>query len=81
MFEELVHEQMLLLVMEDPMFKHANTVFPGDQVKVIGSTVNKIASNESGKVVKADPESGRVKVAFADGRDDWVDLDKLEKLG
>ena len=60
--------------------KHSNTVFPGDKVKVVGSTINKIASNEKGEVVGADPDSGRVKVAFADGRNDWVDLENLEKV-
>lgn len=60
--------------------KHSNTVFPGDNVRVVGSTANKIASNELGQVVGADPSSGRVKVAFPDGRNDWVELEKLEKV-
>ena len=60
--------------------KHSNTVFPGDKVKVVGRTINKIASNEQGEVVGADPDSGRVKVAFPDGRNDWVELAQVERL-
>lgn len=61
------------------MNKHGNTYFPGDRVKVIGSSLNKIASNEVGKVIGGDPETGRLKVAFTDGRDDWVAPEQLEK--
>lgn len=60
--------------------KNANTVFPNDRVKVSGGTVNKIASNEEGTVIGADPESGRVNVKFGDGRTDWVEPSQLEKL-
>jgi hypothetical protein len=59
--------------------KHSNTVFPGDRVKVIPT--DKTATAEAGKVVTANPDSGKVKVAYPDGREDWVDLEKLEKLG
>ena len=61
------------------MEKHGNTFFPGDRVKVVGGSVNKVASNEVGKVIGGDPDTGRVKVAFTDGRDDWVEPEKLEK--
>lgn len=57
--------------------KHSNTFFPGDRVKVIGSTLNKIASNETGKVVGGDPDTGRLKVAFSDGREDWASASDL----
>lgn len=60
--------------------KNANTVFPNDRVKVVGRTVNKIASNEEGTVIGADPDSGRVNVKFGDGRTDWVDPEQVEKL-
>jgi len=57
--------------------KHSNTVFPGDDVRVMGS--GKTASAERGRVVGADPDTGKVKVAYGDGRTDWVDMDKVEK--
>lgn len=60
--------------------KHSNTIFPGDKVRVIGSTLNKIASNEEGTVQAGDVGGMRVYVRFSDGRKDVVDLDRLEKV-
>jgi len=59
------------------MQKHGNTVFPGDEVVEISDT--KTASPNKGRVVDADPESGRVKVAWDGGGEDWVAMDKLRK--
>lgn len=61
--------------------KHANTLFPGEKVKISGQSVNKIASSEEGKVIGADADSGRVNIDFGDGRTDWVELGKVEKVG
>lgn len=58
--------------------KHSNTVFPGDNVRVFNT--GKTASVDRGRVVSADPNSGKVKVAYSDGREDWVSLDRLEKI-
>ena len=59
--------------------KHSNTVFPGDNVRIFNSS-GKVASLDRGQVIKADPDSGKVKVAYDDGREDWIDLDRLEKV-
>lgn len=57
--------------------KHSNTVFPGDNVRV--TAPGKTASVEHGRVVGASPDTGKVKIAYDDGRTDWVDMDRLEK--
>lgn len=60
--------------------KHSNTIFPGDKVRVIGNSLNKIAANEEGTVQAGDVGGMRVYVRFPDGRKDVVELDKLEKV-
>jgi len=65
---------------EEAMFKHANTVFPGDKVREVPQ--GKTASMpREGQVTDADPTSGRVKVAFDDGTSDWVKPEHLTPAG
>ena len=61
------------------MFKHANTFFPGDTVTRTAHG-QKLAGQESrGKVIGAEPDSGKVKVAFDDGTESFVSPEELSK--
>jgi hypothetical protein len=62
------------------MFKHANTFFPGDVV-IDASQNSKVAQPVQGKVISADPDSGKVKVAWVGGHEDWVEAERLVKQG
>lgn len=57
--------------------KHSNTFFPGDSVRV--HSTGKTASNNSGRIVNADPDTGKVKVAYLDGSEEWVEAARVEK--
>ena len=61
--------------------KHANTFFPGDKVRrlTISGDGTKTAGSIQGEVVDGDPSSGKVKVAWPDGTDNWVDTGDLSK--
>ncbi len=61
------------------MEKHANTFFPGDKVAEVKDGT-KVAGHESGKVTDGDPTSGKVKVAWPDGREDWLPAEDLQKV-
>jgi hypothetical protein len=58
--------------------KHSNTVFPGDAVQVL-KPGHKKASAETGNVVDVNPEHHTAKVAYPDGREEWVDLENMKK--
>ena len=60
------------------MFKHANTFFPNEVVSQVKGDGTKVAGHETGKVQKADPDSGKVKVAWQDG-ETWHDPSDLQK--
>ena len=58
--------------------KHSNTFFPGDKVRVTGT---KTASLDTGTITGANVDEGKVKVSYADGREDWVSFDQVQKVG
>jgi hypothetical protein len=61
------------------VIKHGNTFFPDDAVR--RQPQDKTASNIGlqGKVINADPDTGKVKVAWEDGTVDWVAPDDLAR--
>lgn len=61
------------------MFKHANTFFPGDNVHRTAHGAKVAGAGAQGTVVGADPDSGKVKVAFNDGSTEYVDPAELTK--
>ena len=61
------------------MFKHANTYFPGDRVTRVSHGQKLAGESAKGEVVGADPESGKIKVAFDDGTESFVSPEELTK--
>jgi hypothetical protein len=58
------------------MFKHANSVFPGDKVREVN--VGKVATeSRRGEVVDGGPDD-RVRVQFEDGTTEWVPVWAVE---
>ncbi len=64
---------------EEEMFKHANTVFPNDRVRDNTAKTKTAQEARRGSVVTADPETGKVKVAWDGGGEEWLDADGVVK--
>jgi len=55
------------------MFKHANTFVPGARVRIMVGPAAKVASAQNaGRVVDADVDTSRVKVATDAGEELWI---------
>lgn len=61
------------------MFKHANTFFPGDPVAKVLADGTKVAGKQTGHITDANPDTGRVKVAWASGEEEWCNAAELTK--
>ena len=61
------------------MFKHANTFFPDQRVVSTDAKVKIAELQPSGRVLTADAETGKVKVAWDGGVEEWVDPSQLSK--
>ena len=61
------------------MFKHANTLQPGDTVKTVDQTTGKTAS-AAGKVVEYDHDTELFKVAHGAAGASWHSLGELVKV-
>ena len=62
------------------MNKHGNTFFPEEKVAQVAADGTKVAGRKSGIVKNADPDSGRVKVAWDSGEETWAAPEDLAKI-
>ena len=62
------------------MKKHGNTYAPDDNVAAATTSGTKLASADKGVVKGGDPESGKIKVAWGDGRTEWCAPEDLRKV-
>lgn len=62
------------------MNKHGNTYAPQDKVAPASSSGTKLASSDQGTVISGDPSSGKIEVAWGDGRTEWVAREDLRSI-
>ena len=63
------------------MIKNGNTFFPNDTVYRGAVFGTKVATQDIGKVVDANAEENRIKVAWNDGTEEWVRPEDLLPYG
>lgn len=62
------------------MIKHGNQVFPQDRVRMVGDSLNKVASDTTGVVQDVNVDTRQYYIRFESGHSDWVSADQVEKL-